>query len=511
MKQTLLWFKTRYTPLQQLLIIGFLVRMVSVIFSKGFGWHDDHFLIIESSQSWVDGFDYNYWLPSKDHPERVAQGHSLFYIGIHYCLFKFLYSIGIIDPQAKMYFIRFIHALWSLLIIKYGYKIAEQYSSKKTAWYVGIFLTLYWFMPFMSVRNLVEFVCVPPILMTIYYLKKENVQAKYFLLAGMWLGIAFSIRFQTVFIAVGIGLALLIQKTSIKNILLLSLSYFTVILLTQGLVDYIIWKKPFAEFLSYVQYNLDNATAYGSDNWHMYFDLILGLLIPPLSIVLLAGYFYAWKKTALIFWPVLIYLAFHTYFPNRQERFVMTVLPLIIISGTIGMFMLYEKFHQKINPKLFRFCKVFVITLNLLLLPILTTSYSKKHRVEAMYYLYLKNDSKNFFVEDSNKENDFLMPPLFYYGKWVSVFGINKTQTADSALAYYNKLDDTNRPGYIIFWQAENIQARVDSVKKRFKELQYEATIEPSLIDKTLYFLNPLNDNQTAFIYKLPSNTKKNN
>src|SRR5690606_13391662 len=131
MKQAIYWFKSHYTPLQQLPIIGFLVRMVSVIFSKGFGWHDDHFLIIESSQSWVVGYDYNDWLPAEGHPERTPQGHSLFYIGIHYYIFKFLKMIGILDPQAKMFVIRFLHALWSLLVIKYAYKITEQYAGKK--------------------------------------------------------------------------------------------------------------------------------------------------------------------------------------------------------------------------------------------------------------------------------------------------------------------------------------------------------------------------------------------
>jgi hypothetical protein len=235
----------------------------------------------------------------------------------------------------------------------------------------------------------------------------------------------------------------------------------------------------------------------------MYFDLIFGLLIPPLSFLLFAGYLYTWKKTPLLFWPVLLYLAFHTYFPNKQERFIMTILPLMIISGTIGMFMIYEKYQSRINRKLFRFSKVFVIVLNLILLPVLSTSYSKRHRVEAMYYLFKKHDSNNFFVDDSNKQDDFLMPPLFYYGKWISVFGITKTRTADSALAYYNKLLPKERPTYFVFWQGENIEARVDSVKKRFPSLVYEATIQPSLIDKTLFFLNPLNDNQTAFIYRL--------
>lgn len=502
MKNYLQTFREKYTPLQQLLFMGMLLRLVSVIFSKGFGWHDDHFLIIEASQNWADGFD-NSWLPSKNNPDQLPQGHSLFYVGIHYYIFKFLMSVGITDPQTKMFFIRLIHALWSLLIIKYGYKIAEQYSSKKIAWYTGIFLTFYWFMPFMSVRNLVEFVCVPPVLIAIYRLGKTKPGYKDFLTAGLWLGVAFSIRFQTVFIGAGIGLALLILKQPWKYLFLTLFVFSVIVLLTQGLVDFIIWKRPFAEFMSYVEYNINNAGTYGTDNWHMYFDLIFGLLVPPLSILLFAGYFYSWKKTPLLFWPVLLYLAFHTYFPNKQERFIMTILPLMIISGTIGMFMIYEARQKRMNLKLFRFSKVFVISLNILLLCVLSVSYSKRHRVEAMTYLYEKNDSNNFFIEDGNKQNDFLLPALYYYGKWPSVYGINQTQTADSALVYYNTLPPEMKPTYMVFWRAENLDARVASAKKCFPDLRYETTIAPSFIDKTLYFLNPLNDNQTAFIYRM--------
>jgi hypothetical protein len=495
-------FRQKFKPLEQLLIIGFLVRLISVIFSKGFGWHDDHFLIIEASQSWVDGYDYNDWLPTPEVPDRKPSGHSLFYTGIHYFIFKFLTSCGITDPQAKMYFVRFLHALWSLLVIKYGYKIAEQYGNQKVAWYTGIFLSLYWFMPFISVRNLVEFVCVPPILIAIYKLGKKEFSAKNIFIAGLWLGIAFSIRFQSIFISAGIGFALILQKTSFKNIFLFALTYLATIFLIQGGIDLVIWKRPFAEFMGYVDYNLNNSDQYGTDNWHMYFDLIFGLLIPPLSIVLFAGYFYTWKKIPLIFWPVFLFLAFHTYFPNKQERFIMTVLPLIVIAGTVGMFLLYERFESRINKKLLRGCKVFVIVINLILLPVLAASYSKRHRVEAMTYLFKKHHSAEFIVEDSN-HSEFLMPPLYYYGRWIKVQGVTQDVSLQDVRKYYEIRPERDKPQFIIFWEAENLPARIDSVKKYYPELTYETTIEPSFIDKTVYWLNPLNSNQTTYIYRL--------
>ena len=225
------WFIQRFSPLQQLLILGGAVRLLSVIFSKGFGWHDDHFLIIESSQSWVDGYDYNDWLPSPDAPDRQPQGHSLFYPGIHYFIFLFMKWIGFNDPQVKMTFIRLLHALWSMLIITYGYRIAENYGGKKAAWYAGIFLALFWFMPFVSVRNLVEFVLLPPVFIAIYLLQTQKRGWRDFLFAGLWLGIAFSIRFQTAFLVIGIGIALLIARTSFKNILSFAFTFLVMVFL----------------------------------------------------------------------------------------------------------------------------------------------------------------------------------------------------------------------------------------------------------------------------------------
>src|SRR3954462_11055586 len=104
-------------PLPLIIFIAAFVRMLSVLFSKGFGMHDDHFLVIESAQSWVDNFDYNDWLVQ-------PEGHSWFYCGIHYCLFWIMKAIGINGPQGKMYISRFLHAMLSMVTVILGYKIA---------------------------------------------------------------------------------------------------------------------------------------------------------------------------------------------------------------------------------------------------------------------------------------------------------------------------------------------------------------------------------------------------
>ncbi len=98
--------KTYYiqNPLKSILILAFVVRLIAVIFSQGYGFHDDHFLVIEAAQSWVDGYDYNNWLP-KNSRNGIPEGHSFFYVGIHYILLSIMNFFKILDPQAKMFII----------------------------------------------------------------------------------------------------------------------------------------------------------------------------------------------------------------------------------------------------------------------------------------------------------------------------------------------------------------------------------------------------------------------
>jgi hypothetical protein len=173
MRQIIQNIQNKYTPLQIIIGLGILFRLIAVIFSKGFGWFDDHFLIIEASSSWADGYDYNDWLPHPDFPDRKPQGHPLLYVGLHYFIFKFFNIIGLADPQLKMTFIRLLHAAYSLILIIYGYKIVERLSNKKAATYAALFLSLYWFMPFLSVRNLAEFICIPPLFLATWFIIKD--------------------------------------------------------------------------------------------------------------------------------------------------------------------------------------------------------------------------------------------------------------------------------------------------------------------------------------------------
>lgn len=205
------YYKDR--PLRTILFAGLFFRLLAVIFSKGFGWIDDQFLIIEIAQSWVDGTDYYGWLPDVNGVNE-PKGFSFFYVGLHYLIFKFLEFINITDAQNKMYVIRLLHALWSLLIISGGYKIVKKLSNDSSARLTGWLLALLWLLPFLSVRNLVEYVSIPLLILGVQKIIADTKQNRYFnwIWIGILFGLAFNIRYQTMLFTGGVGLVLLFQR-----------------------------------------------------------------------------------------------------------------------------------------------------------------------------------------------------------------------------------------------------------------------------------------------------------
>ena len=488
-------------PLLVVMIVAVFTRLLAAVFSRGFGMHDDHFLVIEAAQSWVDGVIVpgHPWLPGQ---EIIPDGHSLFYMGMHFLLFKFFNLLHFTDPVAKMFVVRLLHAAASVYAVWLTYKITERLSTKRDAALAGILMAAFWFLPMLSVRNLVETFCFPFTLAGIWILLNAG-NRKWpllsFFLAGFVLGLSISIRFQLIVFVGSVGLVLLIQRKWIPAIILGAGAILSVVLL-QGVIDYYIWGYPFAEFIEYVKYNIQAANDYISGPWYNYMLLLAGLLIPPVSLMLLFGFFRIWKKQLLLFLPAFLFLVFHSFFPNKQERFILPILPYVIIGGVIGWnsFVVVSKYWYK-HRRLLANGWVFFWVVNLVLLIPVSTAYSKRSRVEAMSYLKNYKDVKVIVVEDMNR-NSAQMVPRYYSGQWMqplykSKLGV-KQYIADSLPSRVNEAS------FVLFYSDENLESRVDSMKKEIPALVLEKTFEPGFIDDIMHKLNPVNRNETIYMYR---------
>jgi len=499
-KLNLLWAEK---PLIIIIWLAIIFRLVAVIFAKGFGMHDDHFLVIEVSQSWVDGVNFNHWLPGSD-TNAQPSGHSFFYTGLTYLILNFFHLLQINDPQTKMFIIRFIHAVFSMITVYYGYKITEKIATKESAKLVGLLLAIGWIMPWLSVRNLVEVVCIPFLMLGIWFIvnseQKKNIMLAY-LLSGIFFGLAFSVRFQTLFFTAGVGIALLLLKRW-KAAIYFLIGLISSICIIQCSTDYYFWGYPFAELGEYVRYNMENAYNYLTASWYTYILLLLGILIPPISFFLFFGFFRTWKKQLLIFLPTLLFLVFHSYFPNKQERFIIPIFPFIIMLGVIGWnnFIEKSKFWLK-RTKLLRGCWVFFWIINCILLIFISTMYSKRSRVESMVYLSKYKNIHNILIEDSN-HGRAKRPPQFYLGQWVKVKEYAKSEEYSPLSKVYAGASKNDYPDFILFFGDKNLTTRMDSIKKIAPHIEYEATIRPGLVDVILFKMNPINSNQTIYIYR---------
>lgn len=513
------WYKK---PLIVLIWIAFLLRVISAIFSQGFAMSSEHFNVIEVAQSWVDGQDFNSWLP-KNQEYIHPLGISYFYTGLHYLLLIFLEWLNIMNPQTKMLVIRFVHAFFSLTTVYLTYKISNKLTSKKNAKEITLYICALWFMPMISVRNMAEVVSIPFLLAGIYILIRtpKNITVyRDYILAGFIAAIAFSIAYNSLIFIIGIIITLFIQKKVAESfyfILGVIISSFA----TEGIIDSIFWRQPFAQFIAYISRIFEGGYQfYGTKLWYLYISALISIFFLPVGLFYLFGFIKSWKKYSILFIPTFTYILIHNMFPNREERFLLIIIPFYLIAAIISWkeYANKSKFWKK-NIKLHKVSFILFWTFNSLLLIFTSTAYSKKAEVETMVYLSkYKNEINAILLEDKNHKSVNLLPS-FYIGKPLIQYTLSKKTKIDKSIyysciktgkysrdiysiEYFLKLNSDQAPDYVLFYGDENLKQRVEAIRAFFPYLTFEKKINPSFFDSIIQWLNPINKNLSISIYK---------
>ncbi|MFN8134921.1 MAG: hypothetical protein U0Z17_06750 [Bacteroidales bacterium] len=71
-----------------------------------------------------------------------------------------------------------------------------------------------------------------------------------------------------------------------------------------------------------MKYNIQAANDYISGPWYNYMLLLAGLLIPPVSLMLLFGFFRIWEKAIVTISAGFSFPGF-SFVLNKQERFIL--------------------------------------------------------------------------------------------------------------------------------------------------------------------------------------------
>jgi hypothetical protein len=489
-------------PLAVILAAAAAIRLVAAVWSKGYGMYDDHFFTVEVAQRWLEG--HRDWLGDP------TSFHSLLYPGFHLVLFAGLQRLGLTDPQAKMLVVRLLHAAWSLGTVWFGYQLALALAGgrARSARTVGLLLALLAYLPFpgFAVRNLVEVVCQPPLLAAFWMLSREGPpgRARPAFAAGLFFGLAFALRFQTAVLGGTAGLVLLAERRW-RAALALAAGFALSCLAFQALPDWIGYGRPFSSVLAYFAFNSNptNIAAYPIGPWYQYLGLLAGLLLPPASLLLLFGFVRTWRRHALVFWPTVAFLAVHSAYPNKQERFLLPIVPLVVVLAVVGWdeFARGSRFWTG-HRRLSRWVWGVAWALNLVALPVLSTTYSKKTRVETLTWLRARPDLAGVVIESS--EGSVQSPPLFYLGRPVAVYTLPASKSVD-ALGAELAAAPGPRPNYVVLMGQKGIEERRARLAALFPGMVLEARVVPSLVDQVAHRLNPKhNVNLTADVYRVP-------
>lgn len=307
MKEKLLFFSIKH-PLSLTLLFAIIVKVLAVIFTDG--------LLIEG--------DFNYY--------RIP--HS-----------------WLINPWI-VYSSRIILGAFSLLIITLAYRITKIIADKTTALEIATFGALLWGVPYVTVHPFASVISLPFLLYgTLLIIKQHNLldnndidkfHRTTFIIAGFCLGLGFAVYYQSIIYYIGILLTLLILKNW-KGALMTLIGYIVAVGITQTVVDLIIFHKPFVAIAYFFQDICSIRIAFISivNNLQVTGFFLLALLVPPMSIMLIFGFFRVFRKYILLVLPAFISILYTIFLSNEFEVLLM-MMPTYIIAGYVG----WKEFHK---------------------------------------------------------------------------------------------------------------------------------------------------------------------
>jgi hypothetical protein len=187
-----------------------------------------------------------------------------------------------------------------------------------------------------------------------------------------------------------------------------------------------------------------------------------------------------------------VFIIFHTLYPNRQERFILSILPFFIILGVMG----YGYLKATGSKKIWKWSLVIFWVFNALFLSLTVTMYSKKSRVEAMYSLYNNGISNEKILMEGSGSGSVSMLPKFYAKSW-DCFVAERLKSTDDLNAFTGKSFD-----YIFFYDDKNLKERILNYQKIYPKMVLHYAANPSFIDRILRQLNPRNSNEYIEVWK---------
>ena len=253
-----------------------------------------------------------------------------------------------------VYISRLILGAFSLLIITLAYRITKIIADKTTALEIATFGALLWGVPIVTVHPHASVVALPFLLYgTVLILKQqylldnleiEKFHRTSFIIAGFCLGLGFAIYYHSLIYYIGILVTLFILKNW-KGALMTLIGYVVAVGITQTIIDLVIYHKPFVGMTKF----FGDFSGCFDYTFGLEFNIkVVGLflllaLVPPMSLMLIFGFFRVFRKYILLVIPTLITLLYSIFvFDLFDIDILLLTVPTYVIAGYVG----WKEFHK---------------------------------------------------------------------------------------------------------------------------------------------------------------------
>ena len=461
-----------------MLVLGGLLRLLAAVFSGGFLASDDHNVVIGAADRIASGVG----LP-------VTFERSALFPGLIAAIMSIGRRLGIHDPGTEMLIVRLVQAFYSLLVVYFVYRLLERAMGRQSAMLGGLLAAAFYAMPVTAVHQLEESVCQVPLLAAFWWWQRaEDRDASppvWSALAGAALGAALILRLPLIgFVGVFVLLVLLRPQPVTVRDKLAFLGGLVLVVVLQSYSNAVVnhqWGYSFAQRLGAMLHPqrlaVESGGYPGSPPWH-YVLTLLAALIPPVSILLLAAAVKGGRQFPLLGIATLAFFVTHSLIANKQERFLLPMLPGLFILIVAGLPWL----ASRLAPSVYRGMWWYFWIVNTALLVIVTFSFSKKDRVEPLLVVYRRQDATGVLV--AQYDQTFSVPE-YYLGKpRPAVVVVERGQDVETSarglpINYVIVYSDTPEPDRVFLAGALH------------RNLTLLTVVQPSLTDRLAHAINP--------------------
>jgi len=477
-------------PLLAVLILAAVLRLVAAVFSRGFLAIDDHHVLVDAADRLVGpGLDTGFM-------------RSILYPGTVALIMQATRVVDDPSPATQLLVVRLVQAAYSLFVVYFTYRILELLAGPRTALLGGLLTATFFVLPITSVHQFEEAVCQVPLLASTWWILKApgaRRDAVLALLSGTALGLALVARFPLITFVVPFAVWV-VWHEPIRWRGAAFLAGMTLVLVLQGWSNQIVnhewgysFQKYYGPLLHFPPRILTQADGYPHGAPWTYAAVLFAAFLPPFSLLFLAAATRGAKALPLLGVPALVFLVAQSAIANRQERFLLPVLPVLILLAALGFPAVATWLSQRSWPRLYGVLWKYYWTVNTVLLTGTLFLYGKKDRVAPLVYLQARPDVTGVVVAQ------FTYPfpvPAYYLGRPrppVFLFQ-DRSRVSQDAQAVRAA---SPPPNYVILY-SDSAEADTRLLEHALDVRLARATaIEPSLGDELAHLINPRHNHTT--------------